>query len=122
MRGAGIISLIIGAGILILFFYYVTILYAYLFSRSGHNILYRDFYECGFKMLPDTRIGLDLQFSVLGLIFLIYDMEIILVVPLVVNILSLPLIAYWLLIIVLIILAVSYLYEWENYALQWGFN
>jgi hypothetical protein len=60
MRGAGFFTLMIGVSILILFFYYVTILYAYLFSRNGASSLYRDFYECGFKMIPDMRLGLDL--------------------------------------------------------------
>ena len=73
MRGVGILSVIISAGIFILIFYWLTNLYAYTFSRSGKSQLYREFYECGFKAIPDFRIAIDLQFSVLGLIFLIYE-------------------------------------------------
>jgi NADH:ubiquinone oxidoreductase subunit 3 (subunit A) len=49
-------------------------------------------------------------------------MEIIILVPIVVNILSLPIISYYVLWVVLFILVLSYWYEWEKYALQWGFN
>jgi len=122
MRGGGFFTLMIGVGILILFFYYVTLLYAYIFARNGRSTLYRDFYECGFKMVPDIRVGLDLQFSILGFIFLIYDMEIIILVPIIVNIFSLPLLSVINLWFILIILAISYIYEWEKFALQWGFN
>jgi NADH:ubiquinone oxidoreductase subunit 3 (subunit A) len=48
---------------------------------------------------------------VLGLIFLIYDMEIVILVPILVNSLSLPLLSQFVLLIVLIILGISYWYE-----------
>jgi NADH:ubiquinone oxidoreductase subunit 3 (subunit A) len=100
--------LVISAGILVLIFYWLTNLYAYSFSRNGKVLLYREFYECGFKAIPDTRIAIDLQFSILGLIFLIYDMEIVILVPILVNSLSLPFIAHIVLIFVLLILGISY--------------
>lgn len=84
----------VGVGILVLFFYYITLLNAHLFARIGRNKLYREFYECGFKMSPDMRLRLDLQFAVLCFIFIVYDMEIIILVPLIVNIHSLPLVSY----------------------------
>ena len=102
---------IIGVGILILFFYYITLLNAHLFSRSGRNKLYREFYECGFKVSPDIRINLDLQFAILCFIFIIYDMEIIILVPLLVNLHSLPLVSYIVVWGVIVILAISYYYE-----------
>ena len=84
--------------------------------------LYREFYECGFKAVPDTRIAIDVQFSVLGLIFLLYDMEIVILTPILVNGLSLPYVTHVALLAVLVILGFSYWYEWERFALQWSFN
>jgi NADH:ubiquinone oxidoreductase subunit 3 (subunit A) len=83
-------------------------LYAHIFARRGRNLLYRDFYECGFRMIPDLRFMLDIQFSIIGIIFLIYDMEIVLLTPLAVNILQLPNYAILLTILILSILAISY--------------
>jgi NADH:ubiquinone oxidoreductase subunit 3 (subunit A) len=122
MRGTGILTLLISSGILVLIFYWLTNLYAFSFARPSTNILYREFYECGFKAIPDIRIAIDLQFSILGLIFLLYDMEIVVIVPVVLNILSFPLIAQLSLLVALIILGLSYWYEWERFALHWGFN
>lgn len=120
MRGSGLIVFFIGVSVLILFFYYITLLNAKLFARRGRNTLYREFYECGFKSIPDIRLNLDLQFSVLCFIFLIYDIEIVLIVPILVNIHSLPLISYIIVWIIIFILIISYYYEWEKYVLQWG--
>lgn len=85
MRGSSFLTLVIGALILIIFFYYITLFYSYFCGRRGRNILFRDFYECGFKMMSDVRSSIDIQFSIIGFIFLIYDIEIVILVPLVVN-------------------------------------
>lgn len=111
MRGCSFIIFFIGVSILIIFFYYVTLLYAYFCSKRGRNILFRDFYECGFKMISDTRCSIDIQFSVIGFIFLIYDIEIIILVPLIVNMWSLPYISCLLFFSIVIILIFSYYYE-----------
>lgn len=122
MRGSSIIVLGIAIGILILFFYYITLLNSHLFSKKGRNILYRDFYECGFKMIPDVRVNLNVQFFAICFIFLLYDIEIILLVPIFINIHSLPLFTYVLIWFIMTILILSYYYEWEKYALHWGLN
>lgn len=122
MRGAGIFILLLSSGILIMIFYILTNLYAYSFSRTGLADLYREFYECGFRAVPDTRIAIDIQFSILGLIFLLYDMEVVILVPLIVNSQSLFFSSYLILLLIIFILGLSYWYEWERFALQWGFN
>jgi NADH:ubiquinone oxidoreductase subunit 3 (subunit A) len=70
--------------------------------------MYRDFYECGFRMIPDMRAMLDIQFSVIGIIFLVYDMEIVLLTPLLLNILQLPAYNIFLILLILLILGASY--------------
>ncbi len=65
---------------------------------------------------------LDIQFSMLGLIFLIFDMEIILLTPILVNIVQLPSSSAIIALIIIAILSISYWYEWEKYALNWTTN
>ena len=108
MRGAGLLGLILGAGLLIIIFFGLTVLYAYLFSRRRRSPMYREFYECGFKAIPDNRVGIDIQYSVLCLIFLIYDMEIIILVPILVNFIHLPTISLLTVIVIFLILICSY--------------
>lgn len=122
MRGVGLWVLVFGVCLLILIFYYLTLLNVYLFAKRGRNLYYREFYECGFKAIPDIRLNLDLQFAVLCFIFLIYDIEVVLLVPLFINLHSLPLLSYILIWIILGVLLLSYYYEWEKYMLQWGLN
>lgn len=122
MRGASLVVFFVAVNILILFFYYITLLNSHLFGRSGRSLLNREFYECGFKTIPDIRLNLDLQFSILCFIFLVYDIEIILLVPIIINIHSLPIISYIILWFIIFILLSSYYYEWEKYVLQWGLN
>jgi NADH:ubiquinone oxidoreductase subunit 3 (subunit A) len=93
VRGVGLVFLVVGAGILIIVFFLLTMLYAYFFGRKQRSPMYREFYECGFKATPDNRTGVDIQYSALALIFLVYDMEIILLVPLFVNLSALPVIS-----------------------------
>lgn len=120
MNGQSILLFTLGILILVLFLHWVTVLYGHFFARQGRNIMYRDFYECGFRMVPDTRFMLDLQFSILGIIFLVYDMEIVLVTPLLVNILQLPFFAPLLVCLIIFILALSYRFEWDHHTLNWS--
>ena len=89
LRGVGLIGLLVGAGILILLFFFIAIIYSYFFARKGRSIMFREFYECGFKAIPDNRVDIDIQFSGLMIVFLIYDMEIIFLTPVLVNLYNL---------------------------------
>lgn len=108
MRGTSFIIFLIAAAILIIFFYYTTLLYSFVFGRSGSINMHRALYECGFRAIPDMRGTIELNFAVLCLIFLIYDMELILLVPLALNAIQLPLISLGLGLIVIAILGLSY--------------
>ena len=85
--------------------------YAHAFSRRGRNLMYRDFYECGFRAVPDIRAMLDIQFSAIGIIFLIYDMEIVLLTPVLLNLVQLPAHNVAAALLILLILGASYWFE-----------
>lgn len=104
-----------------LILYWFSISYSFFFSRNGKNILYRDFYECGFKAITDNKIILDIHFSVIGIIFLIYEMEVILFIPILLNYYSISLNLLFILFFSLFLLSLSYWYEWERYGLNWLF-
>ena len=73
--------------------------------------MYRDFYECGFRAVPDVRALIDIQFSAVGIIFLIFDMEIVLLTPLLLNVVQLPVHNALLILVILAILGASYWFE-----------
>ena len=101
--------------------YWMSLLYSIFFSRTGKNIVSRDFYECGFKVINDNFSVLDIQYSTLGLIFLIYEMEIILFVPLLLNYNSFSFAIIFFFFFLIFIIFFSYIYEWEKYSLAFTF-
>ena len=101
--------------------YIGSFIYSFFFSKSGRNILYRDFYECGFQSIPDSKLVLDLHFSIVGLIFLIYEVEVLIFVPIFLNIKNLTIFLIYILFFSLFIIGASYWYEWERYAFNWTF-
>lgn len=73
-------------------------------------------YECGFSPLGETREKFNISFYLIGIVFLIFDLEIILALPLISSILTLEtgLTSYWVVILFIIILTIGYIYEWKS--------
>lgn len=86
-------------------------LYTFFFSNNGLNINSREFYECGFKTISDNQVVLDIHYITVGLIFLIYEMEVILFVPIFINYIAYSYIYIFILIYSVFIISVSYIYE-----------
>ena len=74
--------------------YWMSLLYSIFFSITGKNIVSRDFYECGFKVINDNFSVLDIQYSTLGFFFFFF---------------------------LIFIIFFSYIYEWEKYSLAFTF-
>ena len=85
MGSIAIISVWFSMFIFGLLLYLGSFCYTYFNSRTGRNFLFRDYYECGFRGIPDNRNMLELHFTGLGLIFLIYEMEVVVFVPIFLN-------------------------------------
>lgn len=115
-----IISLII-ISIFPFLLYWMSLIYSVFFSRTGKNIVSRDFYECGFKVINDNPSLIDIQFSTIGLIFLIYEMEVVLFVPIFLNYTSFSFLIIFYLVFTIFIIFFSYVYEWEKYTLVMSF-
>jgi NADH:ubiquinone oxidoreductase subunit 3 (subunit A) len=90
MPGANFIVFFVAILLLSLILFYLTSLYALSNTKNNRLKLFRSFYECGFSITPDNYQPINLQFQTLLLVFLIYDMEIILFTPLLLNLTYLP--------------------------------
>jgi NADH:ubiquinone oxidoreductase subunit 3 (subunit A) len=122
MRGAGLFSWFIAVMVFVVLFFGVVMLYSFFFSRFGFSWFYREYYECGFTAVPDGRVRLDVQYALLVLFFFIYDMEIILLVPLLLNLYSFSYFGVVSLLAGLFFLLLSYWFEWGRWALSWGLH
>lgn len=76
-------------------------------------------YECGFDAFQDARSFFDIRFYIVGLLFIIFDLEIFYLFPWVKNFLLLPLTGFFSMFIFLIILTFGFIYEWQRGALEW---
>nr|YP_010952741.1 NADH dehydrogenase subunit 3 [Domecia hispida]WMQ53161.1 NADH dehydrogenase subunit 3 [Domecia hispida] len=79
-------------------------------------------YECGFDPKSSARLPFSLQFFLIAVIFLIFDVEITLLMPLSFSLVSSSMFA-WLIIttLFLIILLFGLYYEWNQGALEWSY-
>ena len=75
-------------------------------------------YECGFEPFEDARSKFDVRFYLVALLFIIFDLEVSFLFPVIdlnLNIESLLVLFFF-----LIILTLGFIYEWFQGALSWS--
>nr|BAJ08119.1 NADH dehydrogenase subunit 3 [Rieppeleon kerstenii] len=77
-------------------------------------------YECGFDPLGNARLPFSLQFFLIAIFFLIFDLEIALLLPLpwAINS-STPMMTTTWTLVILALLTTGLIYEWKQGALDW---
>ena len=76
-------------------------------------------YECGFEPYEDTRHTFDIKFCVIAILFIIFDIEIMFLMPWCVSLSKLDLLGFWSMIDFLFELGVGFFYVWYIGALEW---
>lgn len=79
-------------------------------------------YECGFEPFDSSRKSFDIQYYIVGVLFLIFDLEIAFLFPWACCLSNLGLFGFWSMIFFFFILTVGFIYEWQRGALDWSFN
>ena len=69
-------------------------------------------YECGFEPFGDARSFFDIHFYTIGLLFIIFDLEIVFLIPFVVDIGNISFFGYISLLLFLGIVLIGFYYEW----------
>lgn len=110
--------------IMFIFIFLISLLLftlAYFFSLSSlKNNEKLSQYECGFEPFDEaTRQPFDIHFYVVGILFLIFDVEIALLFPWVLTIKHTNWFSFLTMSIFLIILTIGFFYEWHRGALLW---
>nr|YP_011017962.1 NADH dehydrogenase subunit 3 [Amritodus flavoscutatus]WQF70193.1 NADH dehydrogenase subunit 3 [Amritodus flavoscutatus] len=77
-------------------------------------------FECGFNPMSNKRMPFSIHFFMIAVIFLIFDIEIIIIVPMI-NTLNYTLAKYWLFtsLTFIIVLMLGLYHEWFNGMLNW---
>jgi len=76
-------------------------------------------YECGFEPFQDARNKVDIKFYIVAILFIIFDIEVVFLMPWLVNFFYLGTQTFWLMIFFLGILALGFAYEIVKGALDW---
>lgn len=75
-------------------------------------------FECGFQSFSQTRSPFSISFYLVGILFLVFDLEIVLLYPYIVSAYNNGIYGLWIFIIFLIILTVGFVYELGKGALK----
>ena len=90
----------------------------YLASQTG-NISKLSSYECGFQPFEDSRNRFEIQFFLVAILFLVFDIEVMFLIPWCASISKLNLFAFWFMFEFLIELGLGFFYVWCCGALDW---
>jgi NADH-quinone oxidoreductase subunit A len=77
-------------------------------------------YECGFEPYEDSRHKFDIKFYLVAILFIIFDIETMFLLPWSVSLSQLNLLGFWSMIDFIIELGVGFIYVWYIGALEWN--
>ncbi len=76
-------------------------------------------YECGFDAFADARGKFDIRFYLVAILFIIFDLEVVFLIPWAINLKAIGVFGFWSMMVFLLILTVGFIYEWKKGALEW---
>jgi NADH-quinone oxidoreductase subunit A len=77
-------------------------------------------YECGFNAFDDARMKFDVRFYLVSILFIIFDLEIAFLFPWATTFASMTDMAFWSMMVFLVVLTIGFAYEWKKGALEWS--
>ena len=93
-----------------------------LIRRFGYlKLSRRDFYECGFRPQTQKPIRLPIQFLLICVFFLLYDIELVFLFPYVSGVLFAGLFDFLLLLLFFFVFMVTLIIDFERHALYWQY-
>ena len=76
-------------------------------------------YECGFNPFNDCLRKFDVQFYLVAILFIIFDLEISFLFPWSINLSTFSFFGFWVVSLFLFILTLGFIYEWKKGVLDW---
>nr|ATN41121.1 NADH dehydrogenase subunit 3 [Endopterygota sp. 25 LC-2017] len=99
----------------------VMILASFLSKKTFYDREKNSPFECGFEPFNSSRLPFSLRFFLIAIIFLIFDVEIALMFPMI-NIMKINEMNTWIItsLIFILILIIGLYHEWNQGALEWN--
>jgi len=76
-------------------------------------------YECGFEAEGRVRNEFDVQFYLVAILFIIFDLEVSFLFPWAVSLEEVGVFGFWSMMVFLTVLTIGFVYEWKRGALEW---
>jgi NADH:ubiquinone oxidoreductase subunit 3 (subunit A) len=76
-------------------------------------------YECGFEPYENSQHSFDIKFCVVAILFVIFDVEIMFLIPWSIYLSHLNLLSFWSMMEFLFELGIGFFYAWYTNALDW---
>ncbi len=97
----------------------LILLATYFINTPSNDYEKHSAYECGFEPFGDARSFFDIHFYTIGLLFIIFDLEVVFLIPFVVDLTNMTFFGYVNMLIFMIIVLAGFYYEWAIGLLQW---
>jgi NADH-quinone oxidoreductase subunit A len=76
-------------------------------------------YECGFEGEGPVRNEFEVQFYLVAILFIIFDLEVAFLFPWAVSLGKIGVFGFWSMMVFLTVLTAGFVYEWKRGALEW---
>lgn len=97
----------------------VIILLPKLLAKEKPNKDKLSTYECGFDPFGDSRGSFDIRFYLVAILFIIFDLEIMFLIPWAISLSKIGALGFYSMIVFLSVLVIGFIYEWQKGALEW---
>ncbi len=91
---------------------FVIIVAAYFANMPSSDYEKHSAYECGFEPFGDARSFFDIHFYTVGLLFIVFDLEVVFLIPFVVDLANMSLFGYFNMVFFITIVLAGFYYEW----------
>jgi len=98
---------------------FVIVTAAYFINTPSSDYEKHSAYECGFEPFGDARSFFDIHFYTVGLLFIVFDLEVVFLIPFVVDLANMSLLGYANMLFFIIIVLAGFYYEWAIGLLDW---
>ena len=94
-----------------IFLIFILFLLNFFFYPKKYIIVKNNIYECGFENFSSFNEKIDLKFFIIGILFIIFDIEIIFLLPLSINFFFLGYYGFFIMLYFIFILTIGFIYE-----------
>ena len=101
-------------------FWFLTWASEYYYNKKNDSAK-KQTYECGFKSLDSLNFQINLNFVLLCVFLLLYDVEFTFLLPIVFNVYHTILFNFWLFVAFVVLMFICLFYDWQAHSLTWQY-